>query len=195
MTGRARARVRAPGARQRRACALLASPEGEELRAEVDALRGRGARRRAGARPGGRCSSAPSGAGRGRGGGGRGGVERLELEPKGRERKAVERELEEAAKRDGRRARTELLDLVLTLAALGFRDLVCVAEGATRPCSRATARPPGGRARARDPRRLREAAERCEQARQALELNVTEDLALSALWFRLAALGVGARAG
>ena len=44
------------------------------------------------------------------------------------------------------------------------------------------------RAAARDPRRLREAAERCEDVRQALELNVSEDLALSALGLRLAAL-------
>ena len=42
--------------------------------------------------------------------------------------------------------------------------------------------------RGRDPRRLREAAERCEDVRQALELNVAEDLALSALGFRLGAL-------
>ena len=41
--------------------------------------------------------------------------DRLELEPKGRERRAIERELEDAAKRDGRRARTESLDLALTL--------------------------------------------------------------------------------
>jgi hypothetical protein len=47
------------------------------------------------------------------------------------------------------------------------------------------------RARSRDPRKLREAAERCEDLRQALELNVTEDLALSALGFRLSGL-VGA---
>ena len=44
------------------------------------------------------------------------------------------------------------------------------------------------RARGRDPRRLREAAERCEDVRQALELNVSEDLALSALGLRLAGL-------
>ena len=43
-------------------------------------------------------------------------------------------------------------------------------------------------ARGRDPRRLREAAERCEEVRQALELNVSEDLALTALGLRLAAL-------
>ena len=56
--------------------------------------------------------------------------ERLESEPKGRERGALERRFDETAKRDGRRARTELLELGLTLVALGFRDLVCVAEGA-----------------------------------------------------------------
>ena len=42
---------------------------------------------------------------------------RLELEPKGRERKAMEREMEESAKRDARRARTEVLELGLELAA------------------------------------------------------------------------------
>ncbi len=40
-------------------------------------------------------------------------------------------------------------------------------------------------ARSRDPRRLRTAAERCEEARDALEVNVSEDLALQALTFRL----------
>ncbi len=116
-------------------------------------------------------------------------AERLELEPKGRERRALERELEEAAKRDGRRARTEVLDLGLTLAALGFRDLVCLAEGAEGSVL-ATDRAPvlGERVRGRDPRRLRQAAERIEDTRQSLELNVAEDLALSALGFRLASL-------
>jgi DNA polymerase III subunit delta' len=113
-------------------------------------------------------------------------VERLELEPKGRERKALEREFEEMAKRDGRRARTEVLDLGLELASLTFRDLVCLAEGAEGAVlgtdSAATLAPA---AQGRDPRRLREAAERCEDARQSLELNVTEDLALTALALRL----------
>jgi DNA polymerase-3 subunit delta' len=118
--------------------------------------------------------------------------ERLENEPKGRDRKAVEREFEEAAKRDGRRARTEVLELGLELMALSFRDLLCLAEGAEgavlasdRATELATA------ARGRDPRRLREAIERCEDARQSLELNVTEDLALTALTLRLERL-VGA---
>ena len=114
---------------------------------------------------------------------------RLELEPKGRERRGLERELEESAKRDGRRARTGVLDLALTLAELSFRDLVCVAEGAPEAVLAVDSPPDlAGDARSRDARRLREAAERCEQTRQSLELNVTEELALSALGFRLAAL-------
>ena len=116
-------------------------------------------------------------------------TKRLELEPKGRERKAIEREFEEMAKRDGRRARTQSLDLSLTLAALTFRDLICLAEEAPEAVLAADhASALAEQARSRDPRRLREAAERCEQVRQSLELNVTEDLALSALGFRLASL-------
>jgi DNA polymerase-3 subunit delta' len=113
-------------------------------------------------------------------------ADRLELEPKGRERRALERDLEESAKRDGRRARTAVLDLGLELASLSFRDLVCIAEGADEAVlarDRATAL--AAEARSRDPRRLRAAAERCEETRESLELNVSEDLALQALQFRL----------
>jgi DNA polymerase III subunit delta' len=168
---------------------LLASADGEELRREVEAfaaaalsgepgetwkpLLERAEQRRAAAEE---AVAAEA-------------VARLELEPKGRERRAIERELEEAAKRDGRRARTEVLDLALTLTGLGFRDLVCLASDtpdAVLATDRAEAM--AERARGRDPRRLRDAAERCEDVRQALELNVSEDLALSALGLRLAAL-------
>src|SRR5439155_19883452 len=97
---------------------------------------------------------------------------RLELEPRGRDRSALEREFDEAAKRDGRRARTEVLDLGLELAALTFRDLVCVEEGAEAAVL-ATDRVGdlADAARGRDARRLREAAERCEDVRMSLELN------------------------
>ncbi len=111
---------------------------------------------------------------------------RLELEPKGRDRKAVEREFEEAAKRAGRRARTEVLNLGLELSGLAFRDLACLADGvpdvvlATDRSQRLTAAAHG-----RDARRLREAVERCEETRRSLEVNVTEDLALTALTIRL----------
>jgi DNA polymerase-3 subunit delta' len=111
---------------------------------------------------------------------------RLEDEPKGRDRNALEKEFEESAKRDGRRARTEVLDLGLELAALAFRDLVCVAEkaeSAVLGVDRIESLAPA--ARGRDARRLREAVERCEQTRLSLSLNVTEELALSALTVRL----------
>jgi len=117
---------------------------------------------------------------------------RLLSEPKGRDRAALEKSFDDSVRRDGRRARTEILDLGLTLAALGFRDLVCLAEGAEEAAldpDRA-----GTQARAapsRDPRRLLAAAERCEDTRLSLQLNVTEDLALEALGIRLAKL-VGA---
>jgi DNA polymerase-3 subunit delta' len=113
-------------------------------------------------------------------------AERLEQEPRGRERSAIEREFDDTAKRDGRRARTEILELGLELAAIAFRDLVAVASGAKaavlgtdRIAQLALA------AAGRDPVRLRQAAECCEDTRSAFQLNVTEELALSALTFRL----------
>ena len=114
---------------------------------------------------------------------------RLELEPKGRERAALARDFEESARREGRRARTEVLDLALELAAITFRDLLCIAEGATGAVlstDRADELAPA--ARGRDPRRLHRAIERCEEVRLALELNVTEELALAALSIRLGRL-------
>jgi DNA polymerase III subunit delta' len=168
---------------------LLASSEGDELRGDVEAfaeaaLAGEPAERwkpildRA---ERGRAAAEEAVAAQAR--------ERLELEPKGRERRALEREFEEAAKRDGRRARTEVLDLALTLTGLAFRDLVCLAEDAPEAVlARDRADRLAEHARGRDARRLREAAERCEDLRQALELNVSEDLALTALGLRLAAL-------
>ena len=179
---------------------FLASPAGEALRADVEAIvagalaggsRGaeggaepwRGLLARAEERSAEVTSAAAESA-----------KERLELEPKGRPRNALARELEDAAKRDARRAATGVLDLGLALAGLGFRDLVCVAEGADEVVlAPDRTRPLADAARGRDPRRLRQAAERCEDARQSLLVNVNEELALSALGFRLASL-VGAPA-
>jgi DNA polymerase-3 subunit delta' len=112
--------------------------------------------------------------------------ERLEQEPRGRERTALEREFDDTAKRDGRRARTEVLELGLELAAIAFRDLVAHAAGADAAVlgtDRITDLAPA--ADGRDPVKLREAAEACEDTRSAFQLNVTEELALSALTFRL----------
>jgi len=169
----------------------LASPDGEELRAEVEHIvasvlagDGRGAEpwRPLLERAERRRFEAEEAAAAAR-------QRRVELEPKGRERRAIERELEESAKRDGRRARTEVLDLALSLTGLAFRDLACIAEDAPEAVLAADrAGVLAEQARGRDPRLLREAVERCEDVRQALELNVMEDLALAALGFRLAAL-------
>jgi DNA polymerase III subunit delta' len=174
----------------------LASPEGEELRSEVEALVG--AALSGGAAAGAEPWRPLLARAEAQGVAAEEAValeakRRLELEPKGRERKTIEKEFEESAKRDGRRARRESLELSLTLAALAFRDLICIAEEAPEAVlalDRASAL--AEQARSRDPRRLREAAERCEDVRQALELNVMEDVALSALGFRLSALA-GAR--
>lgn len=111
---------------------------------------------------------------------------RLELEPKDRERRALEKEFDEASKRAGRRERTRVLELGLELATIAFRDLVCLAEGAPEAVlatDRAYALAPA--AQARDARRLRQAAELCEETRQSLQLNVQEDLALTSLSLRL----------
>jgi DNA polymerase-3 subunit delta' len=112
--------------------------------------------------------------------------ERLEFEPKDRQRRALEKEFDETATRAARRARTHVLELGLELATLTFRDLVCVAEGA-REAVLATDRIDtlASAAQARDPRRLRQAAELCEDTRQSLQLNVQEDLALTSLSLRL----------
>ncbi|CAA9489793.1 MAG: DNA polymerase III delta prime subunit [uncultured Solirubrobacterales bacterium] len=111
---------------------------------------------------------------------------RLESEPKGRDHRAIERDFEEAAKRDGRRARTEVLDLGLTLAALLLRDLGCLAagaEGAVLAVDRLERL--ASAAGETDERVFRAAVEHCEETRASLELNVTEELALGALGFRL----------
>jgi DNA polymerase-3 subunit delta' len=118
--------------------------------------------------------------------------ERLRTEPKGRERNALDKQFDDAAKREGRRAQTGVLDLGLTQAALAFRDLICLAEDAPEAAlDPDRARRLAASGPARDPRRLRMAAERCEDVRLALQVNVTEDLALEALGYRLARL-VGA---
>jgi DNA polymerase-3 subunit delta' len=112
--------------------------------------------------------------------------ERLESEPRGRDRSALEREFDDTAKRDGRRARTEVLELGLELAAICFRDLVaaeCGADGAVLGTDRIADLAPA--AEGRDPVKLRRAAEACEDTRSSLQLNVTEELALSALTFRV----------
>jgi DNA polymerase-3 subunit delta' len=99
------------------------------------------------------------------------------------------RDIADAAKRAGRRRRTDLLDLGLRLSAAWFRDLAAVASGAPEL---AYNRDRVGQLRSRadglDPGSARRAAELVQDTRRRLDLNVSEELALEALSFRLAAV-------
>jgi DNA polymerase III subunit delta' len=118
----------------------------------------------------------------------------LELVPS-KERKRYEREGLDARRRIERRARTQALDLTLRLSELWLRDVMCVAEGAPE-CVYAVDRraelehDAQGRAGAR----LREGIELVADTRLRLSLNVSEELALEALAYRLEA-AIGPRLG
>jgi DNA polymerase-3 subunit delta' len=99
------------------------------------------------------------------------------------------RDIADAAKRAGRRRRTELLDLGLSLAATWFRDLAAAAAGATEVVyNRDRLGQLQSQAAGLDPNRARKAAELVQDTRSRLDLNVSEELALEALSFRLAAV-------
>ncbi|HET6571484.1 MAG TPA: hypothetical protein VFG58_08360 [Solirubrobacterales bacterium] len=99
------------------------------------------------------------------------------------------REMTDAAKRAGRRRRTELLDLGLRLAAAWFRDLAAIASGAADAAyNRDRLDQLRGAADGLDPSAARRAAELVADTRRRLDLNVSEELALEALSFRLAAV-------
>jgi DNA polymerase III subunit delta' len=96
------------------------------------------------------------------------------------------KEMNDEGKRVGRRRRTEVLDLGLALCAGWFRDLAAVGSGAEEVvfnCDRL----PQLRAVAEglDPAAARRAAELVQDTRRRLDLNVSEELALEALCFRL----------
>jgi DNA polymerase-3 subunit delta' len=103
-----------------------------------------------------------------------------------KERKRYEREGSDARRRVERRARTQALDLTLRLAELWLRDVLCVAEGAGELVYAVDR---GAElehdARGRGGVRLREAVELVADTRLRLALNVSEELALEALSYRL----------
>ena len=112
----------------------------------------------------------------------------LELAARG-ERRRLEREGQDARRRGERRARTGALDLALRLAELWLRDMLCVCAGAGELIHAVDRRAEIERdARGRDGVRLREAIELVSDARLSLALNVSEELALEALAYRLAEL-------
>ncbi|HEV7918933.1 MAG TPA: AAA family ATPase [Solirubrobacterales bacterium] len=112
--------------------------------------------------------------------------QRLEVLPKGRERSAAQKEGEQSAHRAARRVRSESLDRSLSVAALLMRDLAAAAGGSAdlvlakdraSVIEKASAGRPVGR--------LLEAAEEIDETRRHLRRNVSEELTLQALSFRL----------
>jgi DNA polymerase III subunit delta' len=100
--------------------------------------------------------------------------------------KRTARDIGEESKRAGRRRRTEILDLALELCAGWLRDLAAVAAGADQVAfNRDRLDLLRTRAAELDPARARRGAEAVQETRRGLDLNVSEELALEALFFRL----------
>jgi len=101
--------------------------------------------------------------------------------------KRTQREIGDEAKRAGRRRRTQILDLGLELCAAYLRDLAAVAAGAEEVAfNRDRLDALRGRAAGLDgPAAPRRAAAAVQGTRRSLELNVSEELALEALFIRL----------
>lgn len=99
------------------------------------------------------------------------------------------KDIGDGAKRAGRRRRTEILALAFELCATWLRDLAAVAAGAEEVVfNRDRLEILRSEAQRLDSARAREGAELVQEARRGLELNVSEELALEALFFRLEAL-------
>jgi DNA polymerase-3 subunit delta' len=96
------------------------------------------------------------------------------------------RDIADEAKRSARRRRTDLLDLGLGLVAAWFRDLAALSAGAANVAyNRDRLAELQERASQLDSGRARRAAELVQDTRRRLDLNVSEELALEALSFRL----------
>jgi DNA polymerase-3 subunit delta' len=105
------------------------------------------------------------------------------LPKKGHKRR--ETEFTERARRAERRARTEALDHALQLAGLWYRDLACVAAGASELAHHSDRARELETDAGRAPQALRRAIEPVHDTRSRLVLNVGEDLACEALAYRL----------
>ncbi len=117
---------------------------------------------------------------------------RAEQFGKGRDADRIRRTGGEAAKRAERRARTDAIDVALALTAAWFVDLIAVSEGAgalVRNLDRSAALTAD--AAELDPARARRAAELAMETRRRLSVNVAEELALEALFHRIAASFAG----
>ena len=102
------------------------------------------------------------------------------------------KEISDGAKRAGRRRRTEILELGFELCAVWLRDLAAVAAGAEEVVyNRDRLDRLRAQAQGLDPAQARRGAELVQETRRGLELNVSEELALEALFFRLETLLAG----
>jgi DNA polymerase III subunit delta' len=116
-------------------------------------------------------------------------VEEAEATAKRGRKGKLTREATEQVKRTERRARTQALDLCLAICCAWYRDLAAVASGADDVVLNADRRPQLEQdARDLDPARAREAVEWVLDTRRRLRVNVSEELALEALWLRLASV-------
>jgi DNA polymerase-3 subunit delta' len=114
--------------------------------------------------------------------------EALEEETKAGVKRSA-KEITDSAKRAGRRRRTEILDLGFELCAAWLRDLAAVASGAEEVVfNRDRLERLRAQAAGLDPVAARRGAELVQETRRGLDLNVSEELALEALFFRLEAL-------
>ncbi len=103
-----------------------------------------------------------------------------------KDRKRHEREGLDARRRLERRARTHTLDLALRLAELWLRDVLCLSAGAPELVYAVDRRAELEHdAQARGAARLGEGIELVRDTRLSLPLNVSEELALEALAYRL----------
>jgi DNA polymerase-3 subunit delta' len=115
----------------------------------------------------------------------------LEFVPS-RERARHRREGDEAARRVERRARIRTLDLALRLQELWLRDMLCVREGAPELIHAVDMREQITQdAGDREPGDLREGVALIGDTRLSLAVNVSEELALESLAYRLQALLAG----
>ena len=162
---------------------LLLSPVGRELRAEVEACLVATLADELSGAPWQSLLARATAAGEDAEGAAR---EALEEESQAGMKRTV-KDIGDAAKRAGRRRRTEILDLGLELTALWLRDLAALAAGAAEVVF-ARDRLDLMRAQAAkvDPAWARAGAAAAQDTRRGLDLNVSEELAFEALFYRLA---------
>jgi DNA polymerase-3 subunit delta' len=108
----------------------------------------------------------------------------VELYPR-KERKRIETEWGDRARRVRRRTETAALDLGLQLVGLWFGDLLCLAWQADELIRHSDRHTQLDADAGRDPSRLRAAIELVEDTRVRFQLNVSEELACEALAYRL----------